>query len=337
MYFIFFILLLILLIVIVSGSAEKKYTYKIFAKNSANFDYTQLAKTSLKAMKEYNKSTGKIDLLWFELEYYDNNKVGYESTKLTARICNLLKYGSWYYITNKKAVYGIIPNYMPKYYINEMPAPNIPVIIKRIGQAMCSGVGNTFTYDEKIIRKYINDEKYVVQEYLTNLATFKGLKFHSFFFKKKEIHLLIAPDLYSLYEDGRIFTAEKPYIKGDWTNIAIHDTHIRHTAQNYYLKRDCKLISDREDIYTNLYTQMDTICKIIWEKNKSIIEIHPSADYSFEIFGVDFLVDDTLKIWFLEANAMPSYKSCGKPKKDYIEYARGFYKWAYKTAILPKL
>ena len=39
---------------------------------------------------------------------------------------------------------------------------------------------------------------------------------------------------------------------------------------------------------------------------------------AFEIFGVDFLVDDTLNVWLLELNAFPDFKQTGTELQDAV-------------------
>lgn len=54
---------------------------------------------------------------------------------------------------------------------------------------------------------------------------------------------------------------------------------------------------------------------------------------AFEIFGVDFLVDDTLNVWLLELNAFPDFKQTGTDLQD--EVVGGLFNETIRTAVKP--
>lgn len=149
---------------------------------------------------------------------------------------------------------------------------------------------------------------------------------------------MISPNICSLFPNGLIYTSEKPYIKGDWENLAIHDTHIRRTKKNYYFKKYAQKIDGApKNIYNKLYKQMDTICKFIYKEIKGDLAPPDFSQDAFGVYGLDFLVKEDFTVSFLEANVMPSYKSCiGKMSDDYSDFSYEYYLWTYNTAIAPK-
>ena len=54
---------------------------------------------------------------------------------------------------------------------------------------------------------------------------------------------------------------------------------------------------------------------------------------AFEIFGVDFLVDDKLNVWLLELNAFPDFKQTGDELRDVV--VGGLFEEVVKVAVEP--
>lgn len=192
------IIILLLIIIIVFafklGSLEKKLTYALLARNSIGLDELRLVQIIAPYMESYKQKTGRVDLLWFELGYYEKSN-HYEWTYLTSRLTNLLKWKCQERLTKKDKVYKIAHKYMGKYYIEELPPEGTVVFFFKIYFKKYingfSGSGNFITKDRNIIKEYLQPAKikdYVMQEYITDLATFKTLKFHSFFFIKKRFN-----------------------------------------------------------------------------------------------------------------------------------------------------
>ena len=53
---------------------------------------------------------------------------------------------------------------------------------------------------------------------------------------------------------------------------------------------------------------------------------------AFEIFGIDWLVDETENVWLLEVNAFPDFRQTGDDLKDVI---RGLWKGVFALAVAP--
>ena len=79
------------------------------------------------------------------------------------------------------------------------------------------------------------------------------------------------------------------------------------------------------------------ICQVIGEVFEAAARgqmVHfQTLPNAFEIFGVDFLVDDTLNVWLLELNAFPDFKQTGHELQD--EVIGGLFNETVRKAVRP--
>ena len=54
---------------------------------------------------------------------------------------------------------------------------------------------------------------------------------------------------------------------------------------------------------------------------------------AFEIYGVDFLVDQNLEVWLLEVNAYPDFKQTGPDHRDLV--VGGLFEQVVRVAVRP--
>lgn len=189
-------------------------------------------------------------------------------------------------------------------------------ILKPVGVAS-SGAGITVFSNNEEYRKACAKirgkwKEGVVCRYIDNPLLFQGKKFHL------RCYLFVATaGVWSLYPDAKILTAGAPYKKGNYTSSLIHDTHARTTPANYFFRQE---FSQEEQ-------------KRIWPSVEFIAESvaacpfagYPDADVSYDVLGLDILVDDTWHCWLLEANFAPSMDPI--TYEGYDQFEKSFFEW----------
>lgn len=138
--------------------------------------------------------------------------------------------------------------------------------------------------------------EYILQDYIQNPATVQGYKFHL------RIMLILLLEPYSLFVANKyeIIPARKKYVKDDWTNPEIHDTHA-------YQREN--LIFFPENLPDNWKTPGQSINKInemfhiIFSKER---DFKPdwNAKNAYYVFGADVMFDGRNPI-LLEINSAP--------------------------------
>ncbi len=142
---------------------------------------------------------------------------------------------------------------------------------------------------------------WVLQEYLDNPLLHNGYKFHI------RHYLFYVPGGTSYYLDkGEIAPARAKYIRGDWHNHLIHDTHFHGGDGDFFpealnlpahaLKSINKQIAD---LYSHVMRCINAKC---YTENKNC----------YELFGADFMITHDYKLKVLEINSklgMPSEES----------------------------
>ena len=71
---------------------------------------------------------------------------------------------------------------------------------------------------------------------------------------------------------------------------------------NYYItksKRNCKKLAKCLDTLTNL----SYLFKII--KKTKCFESYENIENTYELFGLDFMIDDSYHVWLIEVNTNP--------------------------------
>jgi hypothetical protein len=83
----------------------------------------------------------------------------------------------------------------------------------------------------------------------------------------------------------------------------------------------------------SVFNQICEITGEVFEAAARNMLVHFQAlPCSFEIFGLDFLVDEAGKAWFLEANAFPDFKQTGDDLKDVVQ---GLFEEVMDIAVKP--
>jgi hypothetical protein len=140
----------------------------------------------------------------------------------------------------------------------------------------------------------------VAQEYIQNPLLYKGRKFDIRVFAMMSGN---KPDMY-IYPSLLCRTSSYPFTLNDFDNLYIHITNhvIQKESPNYekYEKGNILILD------LDILSQIKDIIKDVF--NASLGHIGPMYKTRFEIFGFDFIVDDTMKVKLIEVNENPSLK-----------------------------
>jgi len=85
-----------------------------------------------------------------------------------------------------------------------------------------AGEGISVVETPEQVEEWVESHKYdswVIQDYIRTPALKNGYKFHL------RVHVLVVGQAVYMCRDIRYYLAEQPYQEGDWTNVAIHNTH----------------------------------------------------------------------------------------------------------------
>jgi len=206
-------------------------------------------------------------------------------------------------------------------------------IVKPVGHGACAGVGVTVVTNDKelqdirkeLCKKFNN---IIISEYIQNPLLYEGRKFHL------RMYILINSDeTWSFWERGKAMTAKLPYIKGDWTNKLIHDSHGETTPKDIYFPEDIL----PKDKYKFVYQQMHTILTAVAKIIKPHIKCYEESKYCCEVFGIDFMLTDDYVVKLIEINAEAGYGAKNEDKTKYKQYCSEYFDWFYKESLLSRL
>jgi len=206
-------------------------------------------------------------------------------------------------------------------------------IVKPVGHGACAGVGVTVvTNDKELEEARINlckrFNKIIISEYIQNPLLYEGRKFHL------RMYILINSDAtWSFWERGKAMTAKLPYIKGDWTNKAIHDSHGETTPKDIYFPEDIL----PKDKYKHVYQQMELILSAVAKIITPHVKCYEESKYCCEVFGIDFMLTDNYTVKLIEINAEAGYGAKNEDKTKYKQYCSEYFDWFYKESLLSRL
>jgi hypothetical protein len=206
------------------------------------------------------------------------------------------------------------------------------LIVKPAGHGACSGVGVTVVTNNKELEdaKEINKKfnNIIVSEYIKNPLLFENKKCHI------RMYILINSDLtWSFWKRGKAMTAEFDYIKDDWTNKKIHDSHGLTTFKDIYFPQDILPQNKIENILSQIKIILTAVAFII-EKH---IKCYEESKLCCEIFGIDFIITDDYIVKLIEINAEAGYGSKNEDLTIYKQYCSEYFDWFYSNSLVPLL
>eukprot|EP00371_Babesia_bovis_P002938 XP_001611585.1 tubulin-tyrosine ligase family protein [Babesia bovis T2Bo] len=220
---------------------------------------------------------------------------------------------------------------------------DIPMILKPSAGSMGSGI-KVITNPEQIPQAVAHGSNYVCQVYIDRPMLLEGCKFD---FRIYVLITNIGGGFRALLSTlGIARKCTQPYQRPDKENC--HDPYVhltnysinRHNSQFRRSKYAGDSVGNKRTLHSVLETLKSTHgvdTKKIWKQITSLSEaaisiIYPiiqiNADvtdaYSFQIMGLDMLLDECGKMWLLEVNANPSlqymYTTNDSTKTDFVDY-----------------
>ncbi|KAI9473863.1 MAG: tubulin-tyrosine ligase family-domain-containing protein [Benjaminiella poitrasii] len=148
--------------------------------------------------------------------------------------------------------------------------------------------------------------EWVIQRYVQHPLLVDGRKFHirAYVLAKSNIQVYLYRSMLALF-------AMKAY---DTTNLEDNLVHLTNTCiqqgeEGFDEKASVKLFWDldlpKKDL-DHLFEQMKHILADVFDACASEMTTFQAMPNAFELFGVDFLIDQDLNVYFLEANAVSS-------------------------------
>ena len=223
------------------------------------------------------------------------------------------------------------------------------IYIRKIGAGAHSGTGVQPVNDEEelTLKKTFNNgllcgqvkTNFIIQHYVHNPLLLNGNKFDF------RMYMLVASTnpLMAYYHDGFLRVSLAAYdVKSNdkkvfLTNLALsNDIYDEAKAGNLYQGMDEEGLKNAQqwnfDRLQAYLLENKVITDSNWLNNylrpefkKAMIHlVRQSADSFFEnsslysLYGVDFMLDEDLNLWFIEANAGPAFKGYSRPMEKFI-------------------
>lgn len=174
------------------------------------------------------------------------------------------------------------------------------------------------------------DKKAVVQAYISNPLLIEGTRRK--FDIRAYVLVLKSHEVY-LYNEGLLRLASKPFSMDvqqlddpyvHVTNNSVNKRNsIKHGAIENLLWSEWDVKDSKEIWKSSIMPQLKHIAKVTFEhcllQNADVlreIQRHKDVADSFELFGMDCIVDEKFKVWLLEVNHMPEIETSDAARAD---------------------
>ncbi|KAF1804811.1 tubulin-tyrosine ligase family-domain-containing protein [Mucor lusitanicus] len=161
--------------------------------------------------------------------------------------------------------------------------------------------------------------EWVIQRYIGNPLLVNKRKFHvrAYVLAKSNIQVYLYKDMLALF-------AMKDYDTTCLDDNLIHltNTCLQADEEGYDEQASVKLFwelgLDDKDLNA-MFDQMKRILADVFDACTSEMTTFQAMPNAFELFGVDFMMDEDLNVYFLEANAFPDFKQTGGKLQHVIQ------------------
>ena len=246
----------------------------------------------LEGMSIYNKDI-------YNYNSFVKNQISNDKDQLTDKdnLPKILsnKYQLKTYIINLK-------NFVAKKYKNLFTADKIWILKPARGR---EGIGikivkkyedfyNYLSRDiKKINFKIKRTDVWVLQEYISKPLLYMERKFHL------RVYFMIFKKNIYLFPHYLIITAKDKYLKKDFNNKDIHDTHYANSIKNKIFPEDFELDDKKIKI---IQEQIFYLFKEL-KKNIKSMDCYNEDKNCFELFAADMMLTEDFKLKILEINA----------------------------------
>ncbi len=190
-----------------------------------------------------------------------------------------------------------------------------------------------FAKKEQLVQYFCSPQRlggpHVLQEYINPPDLLRGHKY--------TIRLFVAltPSKAYLYPHGYLNVARLPYAAHSFSDLRPHLTNEHLSAHEINVHQ---IPTDRWPTFSTFYPMMK---KIIEQTLRALRLRHPQtftaeANKTLALFGFDFLIDHTQRVWLLEANHGPCFPiSNTHPLQEYLYH--DFWRACVTDVIYPLL
>ncbi len=165
---------------------------------------------------------------------------------------------------------------------------------------------------------------FVIQDYITKtllLPFYQKRKFHirSYILCKGSLQVFVYKHMLALFSNESyetpIETDGKIDMKGHLTNTCLQENDYEHNGNVFEF---WKLEGLSDESKEKIYTQIKSITSDLFLAALNNMIHFQTIPNAFEIFGIDFLIDEDLKVHLLEVNSYPDFKQTGDDLKEMI-------------------
>ena len=209
-------------------------------------------------------------------------------------------------------------------------------IVRPVGIGAFSGIGVKVVSSAKELadtRRSLETKfpSVIISEYISRPMLWHGKKFHlRTYLLAKVINGHLTTYFYDFYE---VFTAEKPYIASKWSDMDIHDTHLKSVGKYIVGPMDFdaptkKLFQDK------IWPAMVDCMKYVSQLLEGHAKPYPNAKNAFEVLGCDFMVSQDHEVKLLEVNEKTGLSMADFPeRKD--EFSRLYFGKIHNLVLIP--
>ena len=148
---------------------------------------------------------------------------------------------------------------------------------------------------------------FVVQRYIKNPLLIKGRKFHL------RIHLAFFQKECFIMDKFIVITARDKYIKGDYKNNKIHDSHADGTLRGLFFPDSFDFLTkkEKEKIMKDIISVFRKV-KMIYKES-----CYQENKFCYEVFGADVMILEDLSVKILEINEKIGFTSRDGKRLNY--------------------
>ena len=182
---------------------------------------------------------------------------------------------------------------------------------------------------------------FIAQPYIPNpllLSSYDNRKFHI------RVYVLSVGALkVYVYREMLALFAARPYkapsrgegaleLAGHLTNTCFQDDGTKgNSVHQFWELKDEKMVSDWKDrVFDQICLATGEVFEAAAREQMVHFQVIPNA---FEIFGVDFLVDDQCNVWLLELNTYPDFRQTGDELQEVV--VGGLFEEVVSVAVVP--
>ncbi|KAF2665798.1 tubulin-tyrosine ligase [Microthyrium microscopicum] len=168
------------------------------------------------------------------------------------------------------------------------------------------------------------------------LPSAEGRKFHvrTYVLSVGALKVYVYRPMLALFAAGKyVAPGESLDLRVHLTNTCVQGTDVREGSVRRFWELEEKVEGIEGDWKEKAWAQICVVTGELFEAaGRNMLVNFQAVPSSFEIFGLDFLVDQTGTAWLLEVNAFPDFKQTGDDLKDVVQ---GLFEDTVDVAIKP--